>query len=286
MGFLLSPVDVRSGLTANEFQKSYVDKNLPVVLKDFSAHWPAINKWTFAYFKKYYGDLEVPVMREAFATSGNSYTSASQTMKLRDYLAEVEAGPTNLRIFLFNMFKAAPELKEDFDFPPIIDNYLKSQPFIFFGGEGSAVDAHMDLDLSHVLMTQFAGTKKVILFHPKYSTRLYRHPLTVSTNVDVGHPDFEKYPLLKNLPGLECTLEHGDTLFMPSAWWHYIYYNQGGFALSLRALADSYLRRAQGAYRIAMLLGVDRGVTKMLGPKKWYAIKEAWANLRAHNTFD
>ncbi len=281
MCFQLKPVDVRHDISREEFQKEYVEKSKPVILKNYSANWPARNKWTLDYLEKNYGSLEVPVMKEAFASSGDSYTSAKNTMRFGDYLKLIGSQPTQLRIFLFNIFKAAPELKKDFSFPPLIDSYVKAHPFVFFGGATSFVDAHMDLDMSHVFMTQFSGTKKVVLFDSSCSTQLYRHPLTVSTNVDVGNPDTEKYPLLKGLAGYECTVKDGDTLFMPSGMWHYIYYNEGGFALSLRAMPRSLTRKLYGAYRIAMLLGVDRALTKLLGAKKWYNLKEAWAQARA-----
>lgn len=281
MCFQLKTVEIKHEISKEEFQESFVRKSTPVILKNYSAHWNARNKWTFKFFKEKYGHIDVPVMSEAFATSGDSYVGGNKTMKFSAYLDLIEREPTKLRIFLFNLFKAAPELREDFDFPPLINSYVTSHPFVFFGGATSFVDAHMDLDMSHVFMTQFAGSKKVVLFDPKYSTQLYRHPLTVSTNVDVGHPDYVKYPLLKNLPGYECTLNHGDTLFMPSGMWHYVYYNEGGFALSLRSMPEKLSQKLYGAYRIAMLLGADRAMTKAMGASKWYQVKEAWAHRRA-----
>lgn len=61
-------------------------------------------------------------------------------MKFGDYLDLIRSNkPTNLRIFLFNIFKHKPELKKDFDFSPITDTYLKRFPFMFFGGKNSVV---------------------------------------------------------------------------------------------------------------------------------------------------
>ena len=89
-------------------------------------------------------------------------------MLFSDYLNLIAQKPTKLRMFLFNIFKHAPELCHDFSYPDIVDHYLTRHPFMFFGGATSWVDIHMDLDFSHVFITQFHGEKKVVLFDPKY----------------------------------------------------------------------------------------------------------------------
>jgi len=38
-------------------------------------------------------------------------------MKFGDYLDEIRKGPSELRLFLFNIFKYAPQLKHDFVWP-------------------------------------------------------------------------------------------------------------------------------------------------------------------------
>jgi hypothetical protein len=140
---------------------------------------------------------------------------------------------------------------------------------------------HYDVDLSHVFLTHFGGKKTVILFSPEYNDALYRHPFTVSTNVDIGNPDFKRYPALRNISGYECQLQQGDTLFIPSGWWHYIRYEEPSFSLSLRALSDSWLRRSQGLWNIGKLILLDKNITRMMGGQRWYAKKEQWAQHRA-----
>ena len=281
MGFDLRAVDVRENISRDEFQKEYFIPKKPVLLKSYSSHWPAKKKWSLEYFKKTCGNIDVPLYSEAFANSGKSYLDAQEKMKFKDYLDLIEKGPTKKRMFLFNIFKHMPELCEDFDFPPICDGYFKKMPFMFFGGATSYVDAHIDLDLSHVFITQFQGKKKVILFDPNCSSQLYRHPFTVSTNVDIGNPDFKKYPKLNGLKGYECTIDNGDTLYMPSGYWHYIYYEEGGFALSLRSNPKGIAQKLKSLKSISSLLVIDRGMTKILGAKRWYQMKEDLAHKSA-----
>ena len=276
----LSPIDRVDDLSKEQFQE-YYRANKPVVFRTFAKGWPALDKWTYDYFKAQQGDIQVPIQEGDFATSGRSYLSESDTMRFADYLDLIANTPTQKRMFLFNIFKHMPELCDDFSYPDLGINFVKKMPFMFFGGEGSYVDMHFDVDLSHVFLTQFAGKKKIILYAPEYSTALCRHPLTVANNIDLGNPDFDRYPQLTSIPGIEANLEHGDSIFMPSGYWHYVHYTTGGFSLSLRALSSNYLRRMQGFYNIFKLVVLDRNITRLLGAKRWYNKKEQMALARA-----
>lgn len=278
----LQPIEVRENITREDFQENFLKYNKPVVMKNFSANWPAKEKWSFEYFKNGHADLMVPVYKEAFANTGQSYTSTDNQMRFGDYLDLIANEPTQYRMFLFNIFKHIPDLCNDFNYPDITDHYLKKFPFMFFGGATSWVDVHYDLDLSHVFITQFHGKKRIVLFGPEYSTQLYRHPLTVSCNVDIGNPDFNRYPKLAEAKGYECVIDNGDTLFMPSGYWHYIYYMEGGFALSLRSQPSSWLRRLHGLWNIFNLTVVDHNISRVLGAKRWYDMKERMAIKRAN----
>lgn len=277
----LQPIEKRDDLTRQSFQEEFLKPNKPVVMTNFSKNWAAREKWSFDYFKKGHADLMVPVYAEAFANTGQSYTSTNNKMRFGDYLDLIAKEPTKLRMFLFNIFKHIPSLCDDFSYPDIVDRYLKNYPFMFFGGASSWVDVHYDLDLSHVFLTQFYGKKRVVLFGPEYSDHLYRHPLTVSCNVDIGNPDFNRYPRLKEAKGYECIIDNGETLFIPSGYWHYIYYIEGGFALSLRARPDSLARRMFSGIKIFNLTVLDHNISKILGAQKWYDMKEKMAIKKA-----
>lgn len=268
----------------SRFQRAYLKLSKPVILTDFSESWEARKKWTFEYFQKYAGDVEVPLYGEGFAGSEKNYMESSTRMRFGDYIDLIAADKTQLRMFLFNIFDHIPSLCHDFNYPTIVPSYLTKYPFMFFGGRGSFVDAHYDVDLSHVFLTQFHGKRKVILFPPSESIFLYRHPLTVSTNVDIGNPDYAKYPKLLRASGYECILEPGETLFIPSGYWHYIYYLEGGFGLSLRSQSIPLNKRISGLWNICKLLLIDNNLSKLIGASKWYIMKEKIAVKRANRT--
>ena len=276
----LKPIEHYEALTKEQF-KSFIQQGKPVVFRNFAKDWPALEKWTYDYFKQKQGDVLVPIQEGDFATSGRSYLSESDKMRFADYLDLIATQPTQKRMFLFNIFKYMPELCEDFTYPDLGIQFAEKYPFMFFGGETSFVDMHFDVDLSHVFLTQFRGKKKIILYAPKHSTQLCRHPFTVANNINLGKPDFDRYPQLASIPGIEANLDHGDTIFIPSGYWHYVYYTTGGFSLSLRAQSHKLLKRLEGYFNIFKLVVLDRQLTKLFGAKRWYEMKEKMALWRA-----
>ena len=277
----LRPLERRDDISPLEFRETYFKSRRPVVMKSFSSKWPAISKWTIDFLRENYGGLSVPVFEEAFADSGASYGSTNEYMPFGEYLDLIQSGPTLKRLFLFNILKHAPELTRDFDFPEFAGKWARKHPFMFFGGQTSYVDAHFDADMSHVFLTQFEGRKRVVLYGPEWSDYLYRHKFTVSHNVDLGNPDFDRYPRLLDAKGYECILEHGDTVYMPSGYWHYVYYETGGFSLALRSPITGPIGRTHMLYRLLALAVGDHGLSKLLGQKRWYARKEAMAHRKA-----
>lgn len=268
----LQAIERVSGLSRRDFEEEYLKNSKPVILTDVATKWAATGKWTFEWLKTNYGQLEVPLYDNDFRKPGKDYLTPKVTMPFGEYLDIIKTGPTELRMFLYNIFKHAPELTSDFFMPEITDGWLKNIPMMFFGGQGAKVDLHYDLDCASVFITHFQTTKKVILFGPDQSDYLYQHPFTVQSEVTLDEPDFEKHPALKHANGYETILQHGEMLFMPHLWWHYMYYTEGGFSLSLRR--HSPYTFARGSFNVARHFVVDKGMNLVLGDK--------WSNMKAN----
>jgi len=268
-------------LSPTAFQRQYEAPQRPVVMSNFMSGWPAQEKWTLDFFRDQYGDLPVPVVTQDFAKAGKNYRSAAFEIPFREYLDKLEAAPTDYRIFLFNLLQKQPELNQDYDYPDLTSGYIKKLPFMFFGGGGSKVDLHFDIDLSNVFLSQFHGRKRILLFAPEQSPYLYRHPFTVASEVNLSEPDYGRFPALAQAEGHEALLHPGETLFIPSGWWHYIEYLEGGFGMALRTRV-SYARQAEGLLNIATHFVIDRGFNRLLG-ERWHHYKQWAAQRRARN---
>jgi hypothetical protein len=275
----LNNIERRTGLSRESFWEEHLKPLKPVVFTDFMDSWPAKEKWTIDFFKKEYGHLVVPVYSANSSNPGKKYMVADRYIFFKEYLEILEKEPTDLRMFLYNIFRHAPELCNDYRKPTIMDGFIDSFPYLFFGGKNSSVALHYDIDLSHVFLSQFHGRKRVVLFEPQQSRNIYQHPFTVASYIDVNNPDYDQFPALKNVNGYECILNPGETLFMPSGYWHFIEYLDWGFSISLRS-NESYFRRAKGLINITRHYVVDRSMNRLMGTN-WRRIKADLAKKRA-----
>lgn len=288
MGFILNKVDTVDSISPEDFRKNYLEKNRPVVIKNLTKDWPARDKWTTDYFKSVAGEIEVPLYDNSKADPSKPINAAAAKMKVKDYLDLIKREPTELRIFLFNFFKHVPSLKNDVIVPKdLMGGFIESVPSMFFGGSNSVTFLHYDIDLAHIFHTHFGGRKHVILFENKWKKRLYCIPNATYAleDYDVLNPDFEKFPALKGVVGEEVFLEHGDTLFMPSGYWHWMKYIDGSFSLSLRAWDKSITRKAHSIYNLAIKGGVD-SIIKTIFKEKYANYREKLAVKRAENALE
>ena len=159
---------------------------------------------------------------------------------------------------------------------------------MFFGGKGSVTFLHYDIDLAHIFHTHFNGRKHVILFDNKWSERLYKIPFATYAleDYDIENPDFERFPALDGVQGQEAVLEHGDTLFMPTGYWHWMKYLDGSFSISLRAWDRSWAIKAKSLYNLTIQRKFDDIMKKnfRIGYMDWkekLAIKRAGKALAA-----
>lgn len=274
-----------SSITPQEFRDKYLIPKVPVIMTNLSHDWQAYTKWTWDFLKQLVGHIEVGVYNNTRAGAKVPVNGADDTMLFGEYLDLIQKGPVELRIFLFNVFKYAPHIVEDFTFPDhLMKGFLKKYPMLFIGGAGSVAHMHYDLDVSHIFHTQFIGRKRVLLLHNNQSDLIYRMPSTVESAASFVNwhekLDMENFPALKYATGYHTVLEHGDTMFMPSGYWHHMQYMESGFAMSLRALPSGITPKINTLYHLLGMRGFNNMLIK-LAPEWWYHKKRDLARRNA-----
>lgn len=278
----LRPVDIVNAISPEDFKKKYFEPRKPVVIKDFAKQWTAYKKWNWDYFKQIVGDKQVGIYNNVKSDAYTPVNKADDYTTFGNYIDMISKGPAAWRIFLFNIFSHAPQLTEDFTWPDeYMRGFVKRVPMLFVGGQGSITHMHFDIDLSHILHTQFMGRKRVLLFPFDEQFKLYRKPFEVLSLADFSNYydaeksklDVKKFPAVKYANGYDATLEHGDTLFMPGGYWHHMEYLDSGFAMSLRALNNSVGGKLKGAWNLVGMRTIDT-LLKKTAPVKWYEWKE------------
>eukprot|EP00042_Codosiga_hollandica_P023632 m.94805 g.94805 ORF g.94805 m.94805 type:complete len:471 (-) comp51267_c0_seq9:25-1437(-) len=216
------------------FQTDFMRTSRPVLITGGMADWPALARWSHvAYLKEKAGNRTVPI------EFGGVYTASSwgqRLMTLSDFIDEhvfpesaASSQPQGVPSFGYlaqhQLFDQIPELERDIltpDYCCLGDGEVM-QVNAWFGPQDTVSPLHHDPH--HNLLCQVVGYKYVRLFEPAESSRLYPHSdflLSNTSQVDVGRPDFDKFPQLRHANYSEVVLAPGDMLYMPPKHWHYV----------------------------------------------------------------
>ncbi len=218
-------IDRRTGLSQREFLHEYVLPGTPVILTDATARWPAMEKFTWAFFRERYGHLTKEI-------KGRTYSLRDVVDLIPGSTPEAPAPyPFNLNIETY-----FPELMADVrpDVPygasdrvnhPLLPRKLMTStvPYeVFFGGRGAAFPrVHYDALWLHTQITQIRGSKEFFLYPFEQGRFMYPQPDSEKTSqVDFTSPDFERFPLFSQARATVATVHEGESIFFPAGWWH------------------------------------------------------------------
>jgi len=214
-----------SSLGRRAYAREYLDPLKPVIVLGAIDHWPALGKWTPAFFRERYGSLEVTVDGKAW--------------KLGPLIDRILAStPENPAPYLRNQLIASWPGELSSDISPMPEctrpNYLESRLFpsrepltyveAYIGGAGAAFPClHYDNLHTHAFLMQLYGAKEYLVFPPDQSRFLY--PLAgieanKSAIPDIENVDLNRFPLFARAEGVRFELHPGETLFVPASWWH------------------------------------------------------------------
>lgn len=277
-GMQLNEIPREKKITRTDFVRKYVNPQKPVVIENLTEDWPAYERWSLDYMKVVAGEKEVPLFDDRPISSKYKFNEAHERMKMREYIDLLQKGPTNYRIFLYNLLKEVPALQEDFRYPDVGLRLLKQVPMLFFGGGGSKVFMHFDIDYANILHFHFHGKKQCILFPPTQTRYLYKvpHALITREDIDFVQPDYDKFPALRKAEGYITELKHGETLYMPEGYWHQMTYLTPGFSMSLRATPRRWKLWSKALYNLLIMRHFDNFMRKWKG-EKWIDYKNTRA---------
>ncbi len=273
-------------ISKEEFINNYFKPQKPVVIERFIEDWPAYSKWNLEYMKSIAADKVVPLYDDRPVDYKDGFNEPHATMKMSDYVDLLKREPTKYRIFLWNILKEIPQLQQDFSYPDFGLKLMKGLPMLFFGGRDSHTFMHYDIDLANIFHFHFEGQKQCILFDQQQNKHLYKIPHSLITREDINfsNPDFEKWPALNNAKGWQCQLKHGEVLYMPEGYWHYMKYLTPGFSMSLRAIARNPKNLSKALYNVLIMRHFDNVMRRIKG-QKWIDWKNNQAIIRTNKHF-
>ncbi len=270
-------------ISKEDFIKNYYKPQKPVVIEELTFNWPAFSKWSLDYMNGVAGHKTVPLYDDRPVDYKEGFNEAHAKMKMSDYIDLLKSKPTKYRIFLWNILKEVPELQQDYRFPELGLKFMKGLPMLFFGGKDSHTFMHYDIDLANIFHFHFQGEKEIILFDQNQNDFLYKVPHALITREDINFsdPDLKKWPALKRARGYKTILKHGETLYMPEGYWHYMKYKTPGFSMSLRSIPKNPKNLGRAVYNVFFMRNFDNLMRRIKG-QKWIDWKNEQAILRTN----
>jgi hypothetical protein len=127
--------------------------------------------------------------------------------------------------------------------------------YMWLSGVGIGPWLHFDQD--HNFYVQVSGTKRFTLIPPWEYKKLYMyprvHPHWHKSQVDFDNPDFEKFPLFKEVEALVADLVPGDVLHVPAYWWHHVRSQSRSVSLASWSQSGVFRKMRFGLYERDMM---------------------------------
>lgn len=212
----------RNRISATDLNHEFLRRgsSRPVLLKDLTEGWSAMNRWTFDHFAKTYGNERIIVTDFLGSKNLHKVSFASYLDYVRAPTADFLPGQrakTPWYSPYWSPFVDHPELSADFDISETVENWMpdangidapggssealfaqwsmRGFSWLFIGPEGTFTPRHLDTLNTHAWNTQIRGRKQFDLWAPGS-------------------------PLEAETPDIQVFLEPGETLIIPMGWAH------------------------------------------------------------------
>ena len=142
-----------------------------------------------------------------------AYTHQHTKLNLKNHDDDDDDMPEFVADIMWKDFKA-PKIFNQQNWFRYMGECHKMMTVTFWATEGARQSNHQDDFGSSKWQAQIYGRKKWIMHPPEESNKLY------NGLVDPFEPDYERYPLYRDVKRVEFVLEEGDVLFWSAGWWH------------------------------------------------------------------
>jgi histone arginine demethylase JMJD6 len=273
-------IDRRSGLEPEQFRREYYDRGLPVILTDASRGWRAHEIVTPDWLRRTYGGKKLEVNGREFELSA-----------LLDLLEAAKPGESTPYPCTLDIPELWPELLPlvaPLPLPHARPNRLTSPLFMghrfgsrteaFFGGPGGNFPyAHTDYYHLSAWITMIFGRKEFWVFATERNEYMYPEPPDNwrSQVTNIFDPDYEKFPLLRNVKATRFELGAGETLFIPAGTWH----SARSLNLTMSVAFDQLNAKNMPAFTRDVLSYNTRPLSRRIAYAAYFAVAGQVANV-------
>jgi histone arginine demethylase JMJD6 len=217
---------------------------IPCVIQGIPTHeqWPAVHKWTFSNLAK---DQE---LAERLFKCGEDDDGRSVKVKLKHFLQYVQYNHDDSPLYVFDTAfdedRLAKRILTEYNVPSYFQNdlfrYVKESrrpPYRWFlvGPERSGTTIHIDPLATSAWNTLLVGKKRWVLFPPHVPKSIVKGKGLIAQHEDDEAIHYftlilprirqkaraqRNDPQYHNFACYEFTQHAGETVFVPTGWWH------------------------------------------------------------------
>lgn len=229
--------------TKEYFKEQYLHANKPCVIQDVPNEWIAMKTWSFENFKNRFGKCKFKV------------TGKNCSLKY-DYYHHYVNSPRHRQddepIFIFDSSfadkgKKMRELLDEYTIPEWFDEDLfdclseEERPnfrWLLVSTRGAGTSLHVDPVCTSAWNTMIQGKKRWILFPPETFT-------CVNSEIRGAEWFLKEYPKYKHLPHKDIIQNPGETVFLPSDWWHITVNFKDSIAITQNVLSRNNFNKSR-----------------------------------------
>lgn len=215
-----------------EFRRRFRRPRRPVVLTDATARWPARERWSFEFFRREYGRVDVRV---------GTLFDKQETLPLGKYLdgmageRELPRSRSGLPLYLEGWYflRGERELADDYFVPACMGpdwfaRFFRKRLYswsgeILIGPAGAFTKLHVDSHGTPGWLAQLVGRKRWVLAPPEDLAHAFRGRKERAG----GYPGLEHESLLRDERTRDvrywtATIGPGDLIYVPGNWYHQV----------------------------------------------------------------
>lgn len=241
--FEISAIEIREGVTRQQFDEEIRPAGRPMILKNLVQNWPSVQagKSSLSTLAEYLKDLDVGASTPTFIAAPDvqgryfytpdmrRFTYDSRDVPLRatiDKLLAQQNDPAPIGIYA----GASPTGNTmprfgDANPMPLIDPAVMAKVWI---GNSARIAPHFDI--SENIACVVSGARRFVVFPPEQIANLYVGPIDYNmagqpaSLVDLNAIDFERFPKFREAikSAFIADLSPGDAIYLPSLWWHQV----------------------------------------------------------------
>lgn len=206
----------------------YLRARTPVVLTGVREALPFTRDWNLDWLRDHLATVRV----QRAEPDGHFHYLSFRRMPMGDFVEALQRGEgvyAQEKLLGQGVHRDLPEAAQ-----AQLPEYVPAEGFrdsnLYIGAGGNTSLLHYDE--THSLLAMLQGRKRVLLFPPDQSGRLYPYSTfnlrallqgrVIDSRIDCSWPDLERFPRLAEARGVTGWLEEDQALLIPAGTWHYI----------------------------------------------------------------